>query len=149
MGDTLDIKTSIVLVVITFLATQSGDFLRAKPPLSSFWHDVQVISILFLIAAGVMALFELIPRKYTVRMAPKEFLEWVEKLSSFYKGDADAESKIVGAISNAELEKIKTRFARNSAINERKSKLLVWCFRFTLTALALNLFTLLRLSIGF
>lgn len=149
LGDTLDIKTSIVLVVITFLAAQSTDFLRATPALSPFWHYMQVLSVLCLIMAAGMALYELFPREYTVRMAPAEFLEWVRKLSVFYKDDIDAESKIVDAIGDAELEKIKTRFARNSAINAAKSKLLEWSFYFMLVTLVLNLFTLFRLSFGF
>jgi hypothetical protein len=146
LGDTLDIKTSIVLVLITFLATQSADFLRGIPPLSTFWHYTQIVSTLSLIVAGGLALYELFPREYMARMSPGKFLGWMNELSEFYKDDADAESKIVGAINDAELKKAETRFARNSAINAQKSKLLEWSFYFSLAALAINLLTLLRLS---
>src|SRR5690348_4795153 len=74
LGDTLDVKTSIALVLITFLATQSADFLRHNPPLSSFWHVVQVVSAAALIAAGVLAIAELKPRGYIARTEPAEFL---------------------------------------------------------------------------
>jgi hypothetical protein len=146
LGDTLDIKTSIVLVVITFLATQSADFLRGIPPLSTFWRCIQILSTLSLIVAGGVALYELFPREYMARMSPGKFLGWVKELSEFYKDHADAESKIVSAIDDAELKKVETRFARNSAINALKSKLLEWSFYFTLAALVINLLTLLRLS---
>jgi hypothetical protein len=53
LGDTFDIKTSIALVIITFLATQTANFL--KMPLSPCWHLVQILSVVSLVAAGVLA----------------------------------------------------------------------------------------------
>lgn len=146
LGDTLDVKASIALVVIIFLATQSADFLKSSPPLSPAWHHVQVWSVFCLIAAGVCAFFELLPRQYEMRMSPAEFIGWVNKLADFYKGDPDAESKISQDITDTEIKKIEKRFSANSAINARKSLLLDWCFRFTAAALAFNLATLLRLA---
>lgn len=50
LGDTLDIKTSIVLVVIVFLAAQSGAFLAQSMP--RHWHCIQMLSAACLVAAG-------------------------------------------------------------------------------------------------
>jgi len=148
LGDTLDIKTSIVLVVITFLATQSADFLKGTPILSPFWSRAQILSILCLIIAGMLALYELLPKKYMVRMPPDQFLKWVEDLSDFYKEEADPIAKIDSAINDVEIERIKARFAQNSSINALKSRLLVGSFYFSLTALVINLFTLLSVSLA-
>ncbi len=51
LGDTLDIKTSIALVIITFLATQSAEFL--KTTLSPYWHIIQRVSVGCIVIAGV------------------------------------------------------------------------------------------------
>jgi hypothetical protein len=146
LGDTLDVKTSIALVLITFLATQSADFLRHSPPLSSFWHVLQVVSVVLLVAAGVLAIVELKPRRYKARTGPAEFLAWVEELREHYKGEPDLESRVVDEINRREVEKITSRFNRNRAINAMKSNLIEWCFRFTLAAVLLNLATLARLA---
>jgi hypothetical protein len=148
LGDTLDIKTSIALVVITFLATQSADFL--KTPLSSFWHVIQRLSVVCIIIAGVLALIELIPRGYKLRMAPDKFLEWINQTVEFYEsqGKTDPESSTAKRISIVEIEKLKDRFKANSAINEVKSSLMAGSFYFTMVAVALNLATLAAMYFG-
>lgn len=148
LGDTLDIKTSIALVIIIFLATQSAGFLASSMPLH--WHNVQIISVVCVIISGILAVWELIPRTYIAGMGPSEFIGWVEQLRTFYskQGDSNPETKIVETIRNKEIEKIKARFATNRAINATKSKAVEWSFYFMMTALAVNLVTLLALSSG-
>lgn len=148
LGDTFDIKTSIALVIITFLATQSAEFLRS--PLSAWWHTIQRFSVACAVIAGVLALVELIPRKYRLRMSPDEFLNWVDKTKAFYEADGthDPESSTVERIKDVELDKARTRFAANSAINASKSRLMEWAFYFTMAAMALNLATLIRVAFG-
>jgi hypothetical protein len=148
LGDTIDIKTSIVLVVIAFLATQSIGFLKGNPSIDPPWRWVQVFSVLLLVIAGLLALFELLPRKYAARMAPSDFLAWIAELEEFYKGDIEGESKILTQINKTETEKIKARFAQNNGTNALKSKLLKWCFRCLLVALMLNLLTVFGLYLG-
>jgi hypothetical protein len=82
LGDTFDIKTSIALVILIFLATQSAEFL--KMPLSSFWHLIQQLSVASLVIAGVLALIELIPRDYRLRMPPDTFLNYCKSLNSSF-----------------------------------------------------------------
>jgi hypothetical protein len=83
LGDTLDIKTSIALVIITFLATQSAEFLKASAS-APRWHIIQQMSVACLVIAGLLALIELIPRNYRLRMNPATFLEWVKQTKAFY-----------------------------------------------------------------
>lgn len=148
LGDTFDIKTSIALVIITFLATQSAEFL--KTPLSACWHTIQQLSVACLVIAGVLAFLELIPRNYRLRMTPDEFLNWVDQTKTFYKekGVTDPESSTLERIRSIEIERLKARFAANSAINTWKSRLMGWSFYFTMAAVALNLATLVDLSFG-
>jgi hypothetical protein len=148
LGDTFDIKTSIALVVITFLATQSAEFL--KEPLSACWHIAQQVSVGFLVIAGALALIELVPRDYRLRMAPDEFLHWVDEVKASYRKSAVQypEREAIEHIKSIEIEKIKARFSANSSINEQKSWLMNWSFRATMVAVILNLATLVSLSIG-
>jgi hypothetical protein len=152
LGDTLDVKTSIALIVVTFLATQSAEFLKGNPPLTPCWHDVQLASVLCLVLAGLLAILELVPRKYNLPMAPDDFLGWVDKLEKYYEqspdpkqSTADAKESVLAEIHRRETEKIKIRFAKNRRANERKSCLIEWLFRLTMAALVLNLVTLVRL----
>lgn len=148
LGDTLDIKTSIALVVILFLAGQSAWFLSLSMP--RHWHIAQIVSVICISISGVLAVVELLPRKYTVRMSPPEFLCWVEKLRDFYReeGVQSPETSVVEFVRKKEMEKIKARFAKNSSINARKSKLVDWSFRSMLAAIAINLGNLIALSSG-
>jgi hypothetical protein len=146
LGDTLDIKTSIALVIITFLATQSAEFLKtALPPC---WHTIQSISVVCIVLAGVLALLELIPRGYRLRMKPHEFLEWIKKTRDFYlsEGATDPDSSTIQRINAVEVEKLTDRFTANSAINETKALLMAWAFYFTMAAVGLNLATLVKIS---
>jgi hypothetical protein len=148
LGDTLDIKTSIALVIITFLATQSAEFLKGA--LSPRWHTVQKISVVCIVIAGMLALLELIPRGYKLRMSPHKFLEWINQTREFYRteGATDPDASTAERISAVETKKLTDRFTVNSAINETKAFLMAWAFYFTVAAVGLNLATLLRLSFG-
>jgi hypothetical protein len=52
LGDTLDVKTSIVLVAITFLAAQSAVLLSKNAAASVYCRWGQILSVSFLIACG-------------------------------------------------------------------------------------------------
>ncbi|MHB1794647.1 MAG: hypothetical protein ACYCPO_06735 [Acidobacteriaceae bacterium] len=143
LGDTFDIKTSIALVIIIFLATQSGGFLSSKMPLH--WHNIQIASVACVVIAGFLAMFALWPRNYKLKLEPKGFLGWVKEVKEFYGDDKAA---VVEFLRSTQIEKIQKRFARNSSINARKSRFMELAFYFTMAALVLNIATLLALSSG-
>jgi hypothetical protein len=146
LGDTLDVKSSIALIVIIFLAGQSAEFLQKSPPLSPFWHIVQVVSVVATVIAGVLCLIELRPRKYKAPMPPGDFLGWANDIERFYtEKAADPQGSALEYMSQTEREKIKTRFSINSEINREKANLIEWAFYFTAGALLLNLATLVAL----
>jgi|WetSurMetagenome_2_1015567.scaffolds.fasta_scaffold475763_1 hypothetical protein len=148
LGDTLDIKTSIALVVIIFLATQSGGFLAMAMP--RHWHNIQLVAVICLVFSGLIAVFELFPRTYKVGLEPDEFIKWAQDVEAFYnaKTSSNPEAKGVEFIRRKVVGQMLTRFAANRAINAMKSKLVTWVFRLTLIAFILNLFTLAGLSTG-
>lgn len=148
LGDTLDIKMSIVLVVIVFLATQSSGFLASPMPVH--WHNIQIASTIAVITAGVLSLIELFPKTYKTRMGHKEFLAWVEQLKEFYdhEGVENPEEKIVEFIRLKDAQRTCERIAANRVINAQKSRFLEWSFYSMMVSVALNLITLLGLSSG-
>jgi hypothetical protein len=138
LGDTIDVKASIGLVVITFLATQSASFLAVNEP--GRW--LQMVSAFALSIAGVFALCELWPRTYAIEAA--EAMDgWIKDLRDYYKDEKNADALIEAAMSDGHILRAKERIERNAAINKQKSMLLGWSFRFTALALVLNLSTLL------
>jgi hypothetical protein len=143
LGDTLDMKTNVALVVIVFLATQSGWFLTL--PMPRHWHNAQIVSVACLVVAGLAAMYVLIPRKYKLKLEPDKFLEWLEGVKRFY---GDDEIAILEFMRQKEIEKTVTRIARNSAINGRKSSVMEVSFWFTIASLGTNVVTLLALAIG-
>ncbi len=148
LGDTLDIKTSIALVVIIFLAEQSRKFLESPMPLH--WHNTQIASVVGLIIAGLLAVYELLPRTYKVGLEPPEFLKWANDTKDFYtkEGSTDSMSKCVERIRARSIEIERKRFTDNSAHNAKKSRAVEWMFFLTMGALILNLATLAGLTSG-
>ena len=146
LGDTLDIKTSIALVVIIFLATQSGGFLASHMP--THWHYVQIVSAGCLAVAGVLAVIELFPRTYKAGLSPDEFVKWVGEVKAFYTTEAvsDPERKCIDFLRRKQVEQMKGRFSHNNSINKLKSNLTTASFWFTAVALIANLATLVALS---
>ena len=70
LGDALDVKGSIVLVVITFLATLSGSLLES-PGLGRYGRLGQLISIVALAVGGVLAVVSVAPQLLFSRSSSK------------------------------------------------------------------------------
>ncbi|MGH9574403.1 MAG: hypothetical protein ACRD40_12865, partial [Candidatus Acidiferrales bacterium] len=88
LGDSLDIKANIWLVVITFLATQTAYFLSKELHGYVFWG--QVASASLLVIAGLLSLWELRPRNYILfRPSNGAIQKKLEKLREEHKDAAD------------------------------------------------------------
>jgi hypothetical protein len=148
LGDTLDIKTSIILVVIVFFATQSGMFLALSVP--RHWHNLQIISVSFLVVAGLLALLELWPVEYKTRMADEQFLGWVSEIKDFYSHQdvENPESKMIERIHTVDIQRTRERLVVNSRLNAWKGWAMRWSYYTMMVAVVLNLATLLALSTG-
>jgi hypothetical protein len=142
LGDVLDVKTSVFLAVIVFLAAQSDAFFHATPALSPWALRLQYISVSALILAGVFAVLELIPRYYSTETSPEQEEKWVQEGETYYADKPDAANLVSEEILKGRYQRTKERVQENIAVNKRKSWMLTWCFRFTSIAFAANLATL-------
>lgn len=141
-GDAIDIKASIGLVLITFLATQTGVFLTTVGP----GHRLQILAAVALAFAGALALVELWPVDYLVETAGWD--GWLAELRAHYKDQPDQDAKVAAAMTAGQITRMKQRIKCNRQMNERKSRFLLWSFRFTAVALVLNLLTLILRAVA-
>jgi hypothetical protein len=148
IGDTLDVKASIIFVVLTFLATMSGQILAIPglpPPVKYF----QLASILLLIIAGAFTILALWPRVFDVPPDPEESAKYSDKLEEKYKGRQDAVKLVRDAFIAAWFKNINERIARNRRIALRKAKLNKWALRAVVLATGLELASLSLLALRY
>jgi hypothetical protein len=144
LGDTLDMKGNIWLVVITFLATQTAYFLSKGLHGCVFWG--QVASASLLVMAGLLTLWALMPRDYWVfRPSGGEIQKKIEKLREKHKDSPDQAKLVEAGLINAQMEWAKERTEVNMAINDTKSALVKWSFRVAAIAFVINFVTLASL----
>jgi hypothetical protein len=150
LGDALDVKASIGLALLIFLATQSAYFLDKG--LSHIGKMIQTGSIICVCFAIVLALWELWPRTYVLPepespVVTKRIEQLTEHFRAFPKEHPDVEMSVANALINDQMQWAKHRIEANQKKNWRKSNLLNWSFWLTIPAIALNLvtaFTLVR-----
>ena len=141
LGDTLDVKTSVILAVIVFLAAQSEHFFQDS--LTPCVRDVQYISAIALVAGGISAVLELIPRNYQAENSPSSYGQWISDLERYYAGQDNADASIAEQFVKGYVARTTERIEANIAVNQRKSLWLNVCFISTVVSLAANLFTLI------
>jgi hypothetical protein len=139
-GDTLDVKASIVLVVVTFLAGQSADLL-AKGNLTCLGKVTQIVAAISLALAGILLWCQLWPREYEVEAAEK-LPQWKADLEDFYRDDPDGAMKVFDLLTKGIIDRTAERISVNGAKNRTRSQLLLWSYVFTTLSLAINLLTL-------
>lgn len=136
LGDTLDIKTGLILAALTFLAIQSGEFI--KPGLTTAQAALQTLSITCLVISGVFVVCELKPRDYDREPSPDAYLSWIEQLKA---SGVDA-AEIPQRIAAHRLRLANQRVTTNAAINVAKAKWMNLAFWFSIASFALNVITL-------
>ena len=127
--DTTDLKASILLVVITFLATLAGSLLIDKE-LRSVVRLGQVAVIIFVAIGGLLSIVCLWPRDYSTEKPPQDYEEWLSKLTAYFAGQPDAESKIANEFKNGEAAKGLQRIKVNYPLNRFKLRQLYLSFWF-------------------
>lgn len=138
LGDTLDIKTGLILAALTFLAIQSGELIHSCMPI---WQQVaQYASVGALIIGGILATFELWPIDYAREATPGTYLNWLERESQD-KNASDATS-VAALLTEERLKWTMERINTNLAANKRKSMFMRASFWFVVLSFAANVFTL-------
>jgi hypothetical protein len=142
LGDALDVKASIGLAIILFLATQSAYLLDKGLP--RFGMAMQIFSIVCVVLAALFALSELWPIVYVLpEPESPEISQRIEELTTHYSAYPDVETNAAKAFMDDQIDWATKRIADNQKKNRRKSALLALSFLFTVGAVAINLLTVL------
>lgn len=146
--DAYDVKASIWLVVIIFLAAQTEYLFGKSLPLCLLYG--QWASAFLLTAAGISTLAELLPRDYS-RYAPSDGVieKWIAEMRERHRDEADAESLIHRKGVAYRLVWFKEMVATNKGLNLKKARLLLFSFWVAAIATGINLVTLTILRLVF
>jgi hypothetical protein len=160
LGDTLDIKTGLILAGVTFLAILTGDLMKstgishgevlatikAGAPVNNAivqW-SAQFVSVLAIVGAGIFSVAVLVPRNYDREPVPTKYLNWIQETEAYRVKypDAGAESVTAEKLIAKRVENAVANIQTNIAHNRRKSALMFIAFNFMVVSLAANIFTL-------
>lgn len=139
-GDTLDVKTGLILVILIFLTGQSTELFKSS--VTYFEKCLQLLSIASLIVGGFFAIFELWPRRFLQEAEPQEYDERLTLLRKYYADEPNAEEYALTKAFEERVVVAHQRIRENSEINGKKSSLLNKSFYCVLLSLAANLATL-------
>lgn len=138
LGDALDVKASIGLAIILFIATQSAYLLDKGLPPIGVW--MQFASIGSIALAAAFSIYELWPRMYILPEPESSVItDRVAELQSHYDAYPNAERNVADALLEDEMYWAKKRIADNQKKNRRKSDSLNCSFWLTIPAIALNI----------
>ncbi len=142
LGDTLDVKASICMVLITFLSTQTAYLLDKH--VNGTAHELQAGTVICLVIATVAAIVELWPRRY-VMVEPEENLSSriPELVDHYSKYPGLLEQSVIDQLTLEEIGWAKDRIASNQAKNKSKSRWLDVCFYATACAMSINATTMI------
>jgi hypothetical protein len=142
LGDTLDIKASILLAAITLLATQTAYFLDKRQ--TGVANYLLIGSVILLCCGTIAAFWELWPRTYLLPVPEKSGIDRAAELRGFYSQHEGVEAGTMFAeFTKDEIGWAQFRISTNQNINKFKSKCLEWSFYLTGAAMVLNIATLL------
>ncbi len=139
--DSTDVKASILLLLITFLAGLTASLLTEKKlsTLIRFGHEI-VTSLLAV--STVFAVLSLKPRDYSTEKRPDEYEGWLKKLREHYAGKPDAEFEVFHQFRSGSSAKTLARINENYKLNRSKLKYLCVSFWVLVAALGSELLLL-------
>ncbi len=140
LGDTIDIKTGLILASLTFLAIQAGELF--KRPLHSYQIVAFGVSVAAMILGGIFSTAVLWPRDYSLEATPDEYDDWLAKMGSYREMYPDAKPTDENELIGVRLKAAKERILINYSINQKKSTLMFLAFRCAVVSFLANLFTL-------
>jgi hypothetical protein len=128
LGDTFDVKASIVLLILTFLGTISATMLTADK-LTAAPKLAQIPVITLTVISGIFCVACLWPKDYLFDDLPETYANWLADL-----GESDAE-KLEG-LTTLTQELSNGRITHNHALNKTKA----WSLNGAFWSMALALF---------
>jgi hypothetical protein len=135
LGDAIDAKINIGLVLVVFLATQTAYFLEKSMP----GRSLQIIAVYMLALAAVCALIGLWPRKFLLPYPESNLSDRIKELAEHYESYPDAEENVTREITKNDIQWTLTRISDNQKKNTSKGQWLSFSFWLTASALLLNL----------
>jgi hypothetical protein len=145
VGDVLDVKASVVLVVVTFLGALSGQILTLHD-LPVAIKGLQLASVLSLCAVGLLILSCLWLKRFQLPPKPELWKQWVIELEQNLKAHDDASELVAEEFGRQREARTLERIALNSELASKKSKLLKWSFRALSLAVVLEFTCLVWLA---
>jgi hypothetical protein len=146
LGDVLDVKASVALVAVTFLAGVSGQLLGVQL-LNPLWGEMQLVAqlgaLLLLAMAGAFIVAELWPRDYVSLPTPQQDGKWIEELEKELADDEAVMKEVLLQKLSAAIKRVE----RNKEINDAKSRLLYQSFNMLAAAIVLVLGDLVLLAL--
>jgi len=143
LGDTIDIKTGLILASLTFLAIQLGDLMKDQVIRT---HGVaqmcSVFSIVALIAGAILSIVALWPRNYYREADPKQFESWMKKMDEYHRDHPETPTPDE-SLTRERVSLASDRIQVNSSINRTKATLMLWAFFATVIAFVANLISLM------
>jgi hypothetical protein len=147
LGDILDVKASIILVLATFLGTVSGQVLAA-PVLSSSIKTLQVFTVFSLGAALILTVLALRIRKFDVPPEPDSWMENLAKWEVHYAKYERGSDWLLMHFEEYQRKLISERISTNRRLASQKSHLNKWALRAVATALTSEFGTLVLLALS-
>lgn len=145
LGDVLDVKASIIFVVISFLGAISGQVLLT-PDLPYLIKGIQIIAVLAL-AAGVFAtVWSLWPRIFDVPPDTAAWLAYLEELERYFAGKDNASELLLKEFNKGVSDRRQESIAKNRALTKVKADLNEWAFRGTVVAASAEAISLVWLA---
>jgi hypothetical protein len=145
LGDVLDVKASVAIVAVTFLAGVSAQLLTASglpPQWARAQWLAQLVALVLLAVAGAMLVAELWPSEYASPPTPKEDSEWIDELTA-KGGDQD---QVLEQVLTYKLSRAVARVEQNRTISEKKSSLITRAFALLAAAMIVDLANLILLA---
>ena len=120
-GEALDLKASIILLVVTFLGTLSGQLLSLSD-LPVPLRVVQLVAVLAVCASGILTLCGLWPRTFATSGDPNEHLKYANELEKYYQGQPNAEDLVERDFEKARTDIVLSQIATNEPLATSKSR---------------------------
>src|ERR1700692_3170529 len=144
--DSTDVKASVLLLLITFLAGLSASLLAEKG-LDIWLRSGQGFVIALLAVSMMLSVLCLMPRDYSTEKPPEEYREWLSKLRTYFDGKPDAETEVFNQFKSGTIVKTLERISQNYDVNRNKLKYLRGSFWFLIAALGTELILLFMQSL--
>lgn len=145
LGDALDVKASIVLVLATLLGAISGPILLLHdlPPWVKLAQAIAVAALGFTVLAALVALW---PGDFSMPPKVEDWEAFITESAADHKDDADGLALVETELRESRVRVAKRRIAANKRITDRKAQYNGFAFYTSGVAILMDVATLIWLA---